>query len=61
MVELVESGKEWNAEEAGLWWRWISGEVQGQRASRPWLAAREDNWEEEEWGEELWRGWGGLL
>jgi hypothetical protein len=37
MEASVEAGEEWSDVVTGHWWRRISGEARGQRASRPWL------------------------
>ena len=58
MAESVELGEERIGGETELGWRRCSGEIRGQRASRLWLTAREDDWEMVEWGEELGRGRG---
>jgi hypothetical protein len=41
MEELVELGEEWNGGDAERGWRRRSGEIRGQRASRPWLGLGE--------------------
>jgi hypothetical protein len=53
VVESEEVREEWSGGSAELWWRRISGEARGQRASRPWLAARGGNWGMVEWVVEL--------
>jgi hypothetical protein len=57
----VELGEEWNGGEAELGWRRCSGEIRGQRASRPWLGARGLDRRRREVDEELGRGRGGVF